>query len=161
MKIEELLQRLHVRIRRRRIIETALTACGLAAMILFFVLRESTKLVTEQDFGFGIVRQSVTYQEHWGILILFAVWFFCISGIFLACDFLLTRLRTVEVAGCLITLYHGLAHTYLYVDGEQKDGGCLVGHHLEAPIPGGTVYVSLGKWSAYMTFSNGHPPVEL
>ena len=50
----------------------------------------------------------------------------------------------------------------LYINGEYKDGLLLFGYHLEATLSDGTkVNVAIGKWSAHMTFSNGHPPIDL
>ena len=50
----------------------------------------------------------------------------------------------------------------LYINGEYRDGFSLYGYYLEATLPDLTkVTVSVGKWSVRISFSNGHPSVEI
>jgi prefoldin subunit 5 len=48
---------------------------------------------------------------------------------------------------------------YLYENGECIASGA--GYYLEAKLSDKTrVTVSIGKWSAHMTFSNGRSPID-
>ena len=82
---------------------------------------------------------------------------FC--AIFLFIDFLHSNFRTVEYHGGYITFYRGMLKCYLYFNGELKASG--TGYYLEANLIAGTkVTVSIGRWSAHMTFSSGHSPID-
>lgn len=154
-------QALRTRIKRRRCILWVITALSLTSSIILTALYAGSRTMAELDYGFGAY-EIVSYNHDLGLLAGLSWLLPVMAGILLLGDYLLTRLHVVDKDGCVITLYRGLTHTYLYVDGEQRDGGILVGYHLEAPLPDGTrVHVALGKWSAYMTFSGGHLPVEL
>ncbi len=154
-------QALRTRIKRRRYLLWGILALCLALSIILTALYAGSRTVAELDYGFGAY-EIVSHNHDLGLFAGLSWLLPVIVGIVLLGDYLLTRLHVVEKDGCAITLYRGLVHTYLYVDGEQRDGGLLVGYHLEAPLPDGTrVHVALGKWSAYMTFSDNHPPVDL
>lgn len=156
----ELERELKMRMRKGRIIEAILCAAFLAMIIGFSVARERSKVVTEIGWG-PISHQSVTYNEsfQWGIIV--GVLGLIICTIYLIGDFVFSKLNTVEVNGDYITLYRGALHTNLYVNGEYKDG-LAVGYHLEASLSDKSkVNVALGKWSAHLTFTNGHSPIDV
>ena len=160
MKHIELENQLKVRIRKRRMIEALLTLAFLTVVIVSAVLFGQSKGVEEISYG-SIKHQSVTYNYDfmWGILI--GVLGFTFSIIFWICDLVFSKVVTFEINGDFVTLYRGITHVNLYVNGQQKD--CIsTGYYLEAPLSDGTkVNVALGKWSAHITFSNGHPPIDV
>jgi len=160
MKHIELENELRARIRKRRTIEAILSIIFWIIVIVFTVLYEQSKIV--EEIGWGMFKyQSVSYNHNflWGILV--GALGFIPSIIFLIGDFVFSKLVTFEINGDYLTFYRGVAHTKLYVNGECKDGRSL-GYYLEATLTDGTkVNVALGKWSAHLTFSNGHPPIDV
>lgn len=148
---------LRAKIKKIRLIETAVCAVSFVLTIFFWIMYDQSRVVEEVIFGY----QSVTYNTAWLWGIMPCVLILIFSFILLCCDLIFTKLDTVEVNGYYVTLYRGY-RTYLYVDGELKDTLGFVGYFLEATLPDRTkVTVSLGKWSAHLTFSNGHPPIDL
>ena len=161
MKYITLENELKKRIRKRRIAEAILSVIFLTITIVFNVLYEQSAVVEEITFG-PIKHQSVTYNTDylWGIFL----GFFGLtpSFIFLIADFFASKVVTFEISGDYITFYRGIFGMDLYVNGEHKDGLLLFGYHLEATLSDGTkVNAAIGKWSAHLTFSNGHPPIDL
>ncbi len=151
---------LKAHIRKRRVIESITSTVFLVVLIAFAVLYGKSRVVEEVDWGF-IIHRTVTYNDDflWGILLgsLGTILF----GILLIADFVFSRFTTVEVNSDYITLYRGVLHTNLYVNGEYKDG-MAIGYYLEATLSDRTkVNVALSKWSAHLTFTNGYPPVDI
>ena len=160
MKHIELENELRARMKRRRIIEGVLSLIFLIVTIVFAVLYGQSMVVEEISIG-PIKHQTVTYNHNftWGILV--GALGLVNAGICWICDLLFTKLETVQINGDFLTFYRGILHTNLYVNGEQK-AGAAGGYYLEATLSDGTkVNVALGKWSAHMTFSNGHPPIDV
>ena len=160
MKYLELEQELRARIKKRRMIEAVLSLVCLIILIVFAVLYEQSKVVEEIEWG-PITHQSVTYNTDflWGIMV--GACGFVISIIFLIADCIFSKLIIFEVKGDYITFYRGMVHTNLYVNGEQKDG-ITYGYYLEATLSDRTkINVALGKWSAHITFSDGHPSIDV
>jgi len=160
MNYNELEQTLRRRIRTRRIVEAVLTAVFLAVAILFAVLYEQSRVVDEIAIG-PIKYQNVSYNRDlaWGILA--GVLPGIPAGIILIADFVFSRFVTVSVGGDYVTLYRGLLHTNLYVNGEKRES-IVYGYYLEATLSDQTTMtVSLGKWSAHATFSGHYPPIDL
>lgn len=148
------------RIKKRRIIIASVCALFFLIAIIFMIAYDGSREIKE--IGEGIISyRTVTYNHDfaWGILIGWLL--FSPLIIILIADLIFSKTVTVKVGEDHITFYRGLAHTSLYVNGEYKDG-LSYGYHLEAPLSDGTkVYVALGKWSAHLTFSNGHPPIDI
>jgi len=160
MKHLELEKRLKAHIRKRRIIEAALSAVFLIILIVFAVLYEQSKTVEEIAWG-PITHQSVTYNKDflWGIMV--GVLGYIPFVIFLIADFIFPKIVTFEINDDYITFYRGLIHTNLYINGELNDS-ITFGYYLEATLSDRTkVNVALGKWSAHFTFTNGHPPIDV
>ena len=161
MKHIELENALKKRIKKRRRIAGVLSIIFLIIVVVFGVLYEESKVVEEIGFG-SIKYQSVTYNYNflWGILV---GWLgFIPSIVFLIEDFLFSKLVTIEVQGDYITFYRGIIHRNLYVNGEYRDGLSLFSYYLETSLSDGTkVTVALGRWSAHLTFSNGHAPIDV
>jgi amino acid transporter len=148
------------RIKKRRIIIASVCALFFLIAIIFMIAYDGSREIKE--IGEGIISyRTVTYNHDfaWGILIGWLL--FSPLIVILIADLIFSKTVTVKVGEDHITFYRGLAHTSLYVNGEYKDG-LSYGYHLEAPLSDGTkVYVALGKWSAHLTFSNGHPPIDI
>ena len=160
MKHIELENELNCHIRKRRIISCVIGAVFLVIAIVFSVAYVQSRTVNEIDLG-PINYEIVTYNHDlaFGILIGWLGLLPCVALIIL--DRIRSKPITVNVGGDYITLYRGLLSVNLYVNGEYKDG-LSFGYHLEAPLSDGSrVSVALGKWSAYMTFSNGHPSIKI
>ena len=161
MKHIALEAKLRKRIKKRRIIEAVLSVVFFVILIAFIILYEQSRVVEEVGWG-PIKYQNVSYNYvfSWGILV--GALGFVPAIISLVCDFVFGKLATFEVNGDFITFYRGFLHNNLYINGELKDSLTLFGYYLEAPLSDGTkVNVALGKWSAHMTFSNGHAPIEV
>lgn len=156
MKHIELEKELTAKIRKRRLIEGGVTAFLLALGILFAVLYENSKVYEEGFLGaLGVVESNMAL--YW----LMAGFFMAaaLGAIVLFVDFMHSHFRTVEYHGGYITFYRGMFKCYLYFNGELK--GSSAGYYLEAKLPAGTkVTVSIGRWSARMTFSNGRSPID-
>lgn len=148
------------RIKKRRIIIASVCALFFLIAIIFMIAYDGSREIKE--IGEGIISyRTVTYNHDfaWGILIGWLL--FSPLIVILIADLIFSKTVTVKVGEDHITFYRGLAHTSLYVNGEYKNG-LSYGYHLEAPLSDGTkVYVTLGKWSAHLTFSNGHPPIDI
>ena len=161
MKHIELENKLRTKIRKQRIIEAVLSIVFLVLAIVFTVLYLKSKVV--EEIGWGAIKyQSISYNNVflWGILIGFVG--YIMSFVFLISDFLFSKLVTLEVDGDYITFYRGMIYNNLYINGDYKDGLSFFGYYLEASLSDGTkVNVALGKWSAHLTFSNGHPPIDV
>ena len=147
---------LTAKIRKRRLIECGVTAILLAFGILFAVLYENSKIYEESFFGGYLVKES-NMAFYWLMVGCFMSAAFCAIVLFV--DFMHSKFRTVEYHGGYITFYRGMLKCYLYFNGELK--GSSAGFYLEANLIAGTkVTVSIGRWSAHMTFSNGHRPID-
>ena len=156
MKHLELEKELTAKIKKRRIIECGVTAGLFAFAILFAVLYENSKVYEESFLGGYWVDES-NMAFYWLMAVCFMA--AAIFAIFLFVDFLHSNFRTVEYHGGYITFYRGMLKSYLYFNGELK--GSSEGYYLEANLTAGTkVTVSIGKWSAHMTFSSGHSPID-
>ena len=161
MKHIALENQLKKRIMKRRMIEAVLSIIFFVILIVFIILYEQSRVVEEVGWG-PIKYQNVSYNHDltWGILV--GALGFIPAIIFFIGDFVFGKLATFEVNGDFITFYRGLTHNNIYINGELKDSLTLVGYYLEAPLSDGSkVNVALGKWSAHMTFSNGHAPIDV
>ncbi len=148
-------------IRKMRMVEIVLCVVSLVIVIAFGIAYEQSKVV--ETIGIGPFQyQSITYNTDfmWGIMV--GVLLFIPSIITLICDIIFIQYTTIEVNGYYVTVYRGMVHNNLYVDGVYQDGLFLVVHHLETSLPDGTkVFVSLGKWSTHFSFSNGQPSIAV
>ena len=155
MKHLELEKELTSKIRKRRIIECGVTAGLFAFAILFAVLYENSKVYKESFLGDLVTDSNIVF--YWLMAGGFMAAVLC--AIILFVDFLHSNFRTVEYHGGYITFYRGMSKCYLYFNGDLK--GSSAGYYLEANLTAGTkVTVSIGRWSAHMTFSNGHSPID-
>ncbi len=161
MKYLELENELKQRIKKRRVILGTISAVFLVLLIVFWILYLTSGEVTVTGWG-PFEYRSVTYNENlkWGMMV--GLVGFIYSIIFFILDLICSKFITVEVNADHITFYRGLGHVRLYVNGELKDGLSLFKYYLEAPLSDGSrVNVSVGRWSAHMTFTNGHSAIDV
>ena len=151
---------LRARIKKRRTAGMLCCVLCLAITVLFTILYVQSRTVTV--LGEGLLQyQSVTYNYSLTFGIAFGLLGLVLCASFLFVDLLCGRAATFEVNHDHITLYRGFVHNSLYVNGECKDSVCN-GYYLEATLSDGTkVNVALGKWSAHLTFTSGHPPIDV
>lgn len=160
MKNTEIVKELRRHIAIRRIIVAALCVIFLVTFITFCILREQSKVVEEIGWG-PIKHQLVTYNDNLSFGILVGVLGFVISIIFLLADFIFSRLEVFEIGEDSLAFYRGILHTNIYVNGELGSS-IILGYHLEAVLSDGSIVnAALGKWSAHLTFTNGHPPIDV
>lgn len=160
MKHIELENELRAQMKKRRMVEAGLCIAFLIVIVVFAVLYAQSMVIEEIAYG-PIKHQSITYNQNFILVALVGALGLLFAGIFLAGDFAFSKVVTFEVGNDFVTFYRGNTCTNLYVNGEQKDG-TTVGYHLEASLSDGTkVNVALGKGSAHITFSNGHPPIDV
>ena len=97
MNYIELEEKLRERIKKRRIIEAALSVAFLIIVIVFSVLYEQSKVVEEISFG-PIKYQDITYNNDftWGILV--GALGFVPTVIYLICDFIFSS-RYIRLLG--------------------------------------------------------------
>ncbi len=160
MRHLDLDKELRTHVKKRKIIVGIICVILFIIAISFTIAYEHSKVIEEIDYFFGKY-QSVSYNKNliWGIMI---GWVPLIPlVIVLICDFVFTKIVTIEVGENYVTFYRGLLHTNLYVNGEYKNG-LIFGYYLECSLPDGTkVNAALGKWSAHLTFTNGYPSVDV
>ncbi len=155
LKTEEKLRK---RMKIRRIITGALIISFLILLVVFWLLYRNSRTVEVIDYGF-IDKEKVSYNTDYIFGIAFAFCAFMASVGTLISDLIFSRLVTVEMNSSYITYYRGIIHTQLYINGEYRDGLSFDRYfrsYLEGTLPDLTkVTVSLGKWYAHMSFSNG------
>ena len=154
-------QELWRKTKKQRLIHGVICAISFAIVIICWSAYENSKVVKEIVAGY-LRYPAVTYNYNWLWGIAIGVLPLIYAAIALFCDFLFTIIASVEINSNFVTLYRGLFHVNLYINGKCQDSLTLFGYHLQATLPDGTkVYAALGKWSARLTFSNGYPPVDL
>lgn len=146
-------------IRRRRITEALLCLLFLAIAIGFTVAYENSRFVDEIDFGF-YTHQSVSYNYDLIFGILAGGMGLLVCGAFLLVDLLCCKLASFQIGNDLLIFYSGFTRPTLYVNGTAHRA--QQPHYLEAPLSDGSrAIVSLGKWSSHISFTNGHPAVDI
>lgn len=146
-------------IRRRRITETLLCLFFLAIAIGFAVAYEESRVVDEIDFGF-YTHQSITYNYDLGFGVLAGGMGLLFCGCFLLVDLLCCKVASIQVGNDHLVFYIGFSRPILYVNGMAHRAQRA--HYLEAPLSDGSrAIVSIGKWSSHISFTNGHPAVDL
>lgn len=150
---------LRQRIRRHRITEVMLCLFFLSIAIGFAVAYEESRVVDEIDFGF-YTHQSVTYNYDLGFGVLAGGMGLLFCGTFLLVDLLCCKVASIQVGSDHLVFYRGFSRPTLYVNGTARRA--QMAHYLEAPLSDGSkVTISMGKRSSHISFSNGHPAVDL
>lgn len=161
MPHEELELYLYRHIRKRRIIYGIICVLLLVLSIIFSVLRETTKVVHELEFGNYVIHSYTTYNN---TLTCFTAvgWILWVNFvIFFIMDLIFIKYKTVEVNGDYITLYRGY-RTRLYINGDMRDELYFNDFTLEGTLSDGSkVHVALSKYRACFTFTNGHHSFEI
>ncbi len=159
----DLEEKLRRKSRRNNLIIFAVAVVCLIICIVFAIIRENTKEVVEYGSGIPFIGgyKSVTYNTTYSLLAGMSFIVSIMSFITLLLTLIFTRINTVEACGSTITLYRGVVSVVLYVDGKEASRSH---YFLEATLANGaTVTVSLSRNGlfAHMSFSGGHPPIEL
>ncbi len=149
-------KQLRRKIHRTRWILAAISLFFFVLLVVFAVMREKTKTV-HTVFNYT----SVSYDSDYSLLAgLCFVVFFMVSLVFLL-TFIFAKVTSVEVGGSSVLLYRGPASVVLYIDGREASRS---GYYLEGCLANGaiaTVALSRNTLYAHMTFSDGHPPIDL
>lgn len=121
MRQEEFENQLRKRIRKQRLIEGAVTAFLLVMGIVSWSLREATKEVVIHEGALFIPGwEEVNYNNAYVPFIVMGLVCAVIPGSFLLVDLLMCRFETVHKDLHDITLYRGVLHNIVYVDGIEK-----------------------------------------
>lgn len=144
---------------------TGLICLGLLALfILFMTLREFTKEVIVHDgYIFLPAWEEVRYNSAYIPLCVFSFLGSFLAGIFLLCDFLFCKLYTFEHTPHFITVYRGMLHNTVYVDGKEADtlGPFTYRNVVEIKLPTGVkAIVSFGRYHSQISYSDDTPSVE-
>ncbi len=155
---------LRKKVKLLRLISGITTAVMWFLFFLFMILRESTKVVTEEVVDMDGFQYADTVVEYNNVYVVFAMIAFVLAmaalTVFLS-NVVAGNVDCMTVKDDRITLYRGAIFRVLYINGEVKSQG---GFFLEAPLSdGSTVTVSLSRYGfgAHMAFSNGMRPIDL
>ncbi len=142
---EKLDLQLRKQIQKNKLIWGLVALAGFGMFIVFAALREAAD-------SLDIV-----------LLVLPAV-FTLTFGISFFIGSLFCRFESVQSGKDVITVYRGMLHNILYINGVEKDRTAPFNYHyyLEGRLSdGSTATVAFARWYAFrLTFSNGQPPVE-
>ena len=109
------------RIITRRLITGCLALVFLALFILFFFLREASRTVIVHGTGFSMISWTeVKYEDSYIPFIIISLIGGVISIIFLIVDLIMCGHKTIRKDQHCITLYRGISHNAVYVDGQEK-----------------------------------------
>lgn len=152
---------------KRRWLLGGLTLLFFAMFILFWILLEATKEVTVHGGTYFPAWESVRYNHTFIYLLIFGLCgvFFC--GISLIMDFLICGYKTIQKDQQYITVYRGMLHNFVYVDGKEKGriGPFSVSHVVEVWLQSKvkvTVSFSRTIWLiAHISFSDHTPSMEV
>ncbi len=113
---------LSAKIGTRRLIIGCLALTFLALFILCLILREASKEVITHHYGISFLppRTEIRYNEAYVIPIVLGLLSTVLACIFLITDFTMCGYRTVHKDGHDITIYRGITHNAVYVDGQEK-----------------------------------------
>ncbi len=161
---DELEQKLRRQIQKNRIIWAVVTLAGLIITIVFTILRENSRqveIIGPPDFFLSY--KKVTYNNNFAFGILSGV-LIGMYGLALLAGSLFNRFETTSAGQDTITVYRGMLHSILYINGEERDriAPFSYKYFMEAPLSNGsTVTVALSRFYRFrITFSNGQKPEE-
>lgn len=105
----------------RRLITGCLTLVFLALFILFFFLREASRTVTVHGTGFSMLSWTeIRYEDSYIPFIVIGLIGALVSGIFLLVDLMMCGYKTVRKDQHCITIFRGMSHSIVYVDGREQ-----------------------------------------
>ena len=170
MRQQEFENQLNKKISKRRLITGLIFGAFLLLAATFGILREVTKEHIDHCVGTGGFIASWTeikYNESYAILMVLSILCSVFPGSFLLVDFLLCGYRTVQKDLHHITVYRGILHNILYVDGQEmaRTEPFSHSHTVEAHLPNGVrVTVSFGRTIfslAHISYSDNTPSIEV
>lgn len=105
----------------RRLITGCLALVFLALFILFFCLREASRMVVVHGSGFSLVSWTeVTYEDSYISLIVISLIDTALATITLILNLLLCGHKTIRKDQHCITIFRGMTSSIVYVDGQEK-----------------------------------------
>lgn len=146
----------------RRVIEGLASFLSLSLLIVFEILKEDSKVITEHNVTDFFKYPTVEYTRDYSTGILIAGLIFAVSVSFLIADLLATRIYRTEIDGEDVIVYNGLGLIKLLVDGEEKDS-MFMKEYLEAKLKSGVKLTVSRKFymSYHIVFSDGRPALDL
>ena len=169
MRQQEFENQLTKHIFKRRLITGLIWGAFLLLTATFGILRDATKEVIYHEGYAGLISgwEEIIYNETYTILIVLSILGSVFPGSFLLVEFLLGSYRTIQKDLYHITVYRGMLHNILYVDGQEmaRTEPSSHSHTLEAHLPNGvrvTVSFGRGVWLlAHISYSDNTPSVEV
>ena len=145
----------------RRLITGCLALVFLALFLLFFFLRETSRTVTVHGTGYSMLSWTeVQYDDSYIPFIVISLIGGVVATIVLIVDLMMCGYKTIRKDQHCITLYLGIAHNTVYVDGQEKGRIGLFSHSnvVEVWLPNRvrvTVSFSRAMWYiAHVSFSD-------
>ena len=153
---------LSAKIGTRRLIIGCLALTFFALFILCMILREASKEVITLNYGLSFLptRTEIRYNEAYVIPIVLGLLGTALAGSFLIADFSLCGYRTLHKDGHDITIFRGMTHNSVYIDGQERGriGPLDMSHVVEVWLPNRvrvTVSFSRAVWyMAHVSFSD-------
>lgn len=156
------------RILKRRIIAGAVAVLFLALFIVCYCLREASKeVIVHEGYLFIPSWEEVKYNNQYIPWIVIGIYGTVMAGIWLLCDIVSCKFRTVEKDQHYITLYRGMVHSVVYIDAEEKGrlGAFSRAKVVEAKLPNNVkITVSFSRnifYIAHISFSDDTRSIEL
>ena len=146
----------------RRIIEGAAALLSLAVLIVFYVLKENSRVVEKIEVTPFLSYDRVQYLRDYSLGILIAGLIFALFVSAFLADLIAARIYYREIDGEDLIICNGLGPVRLLVNGEEKDAMFFKGY-LETKLKTGvTVTVSPQFFLSYhLTFSDSRPAIDL
>ena len=168
----ELEEKLTKTIRTRRIILGGAAVLLFALFVASWALWDASEVVTQDPIIFdGIVVhpgfKHVTHEDGYITPLIIGLIGACSAGSFLLSDFLFCRFQTVTKDGQDVTVYRGMLHNIVYVDGKEQGriGPIMLTNVVEVWLPDGTrATVSFSRtwlYMAHVSFSDHTTSVEI
>lgn len=171
MGIRESVNLLEAHIKRKQLIRRLVIVAFAIIMIIlgitFSILREASREVTYDDLGFGVVWETVTYNESYTPWIAIFLSAGIVTSVLFICDLLLCRFETICVNGNYLTIYRGALDSIVYVNGEESGRLELFGFTpvVEVILPDKVkaTVTFCRSWfvMAHVSFSDNNPSVDI
>ena len=170
MQQQEFENQLTKHIFKRRLITGLIWGAFLLLTATFGILREVTKVVIHPEQHEGWISdftQIIQYNENYAILMVLSILASIVPGSCLLVDFLQGSYRTIQKDLYHITVYRGMLHNILYVDGQEmaRTKPFSHSHTVEAHLPNGVrITVSFGRTIfllAHISYSDNTPSIEV
>lgn len=135
---------------------------SLTALIVFFVLKANSRIVTTVEVTPFLSYDRAEYAKDYTLPIILSTLIFAPSVSLLLADLICARIYYSQIDGQDILVYNGLGFVRLLVDGEEKDAMVFKGF-LETKLKSGVTMVVSPQFflSYHITFSDNRPAIDL